>query len=417
MHPSDLAIKDFTYALPEDRIAKFPLEKRDESRLLVFRDNAFEETRYKEIANYLPDNALLVLNNTRVIAARILFKKAEGGIIEIFLLSPVSGKPGIADALRQHESAIWKCLIGGASKWKHGYIPTIHFSENELSIDLKAEIIEREADSFIVRFSWKPGEMSFSEVIHYVGQTPLPPYLKRAPSAEDPERYQTIFAESEGSVAAPTAGLHFTPGIFESFKKKGITSLFLTLHVGAGTFKPVKSETMAGHNMHAEWLETDLDKLRHLSSNSQPVIAVGTTSLRTLESLYWMGVKCLMHPDIAIESLEISQWEVYDNLPGGISREQSLNALIAWMEKNDITRLVIKTGIFIAPGYEFRMINGLITNFHQPQSTLLLLVAALIGNEWKKLYAYAMDHDFRFLSYGDGCLLFPRKDWHVLPIK
>lgn len=407
MHPSDLAIKDFTYTLPEDRIAKFPLEKRDDSRLLVFRDHEYEETRYREIANYLPDNAMLVFNNTRVIAARILFKKAEGGIIEIFLLSPVSGKPGVADALGQHETAIWRCLIGGASKWKHGYIPSIHFSGNGVSIALKAEIVEREADSFIVRFSWTPGEMSFSEVIQHVGHTPLPPYLKRAPSAEDPERYQTIFAESEGSVAAPTAGLHFTPEIFESLKLKEITSLFLTLHVGAGTFKPVKSETMAGHTMHAEWLEIDPDKLRLLNNNSRPVIAVGTTSLRTLESIYWMGVKCLIHPDISIESLEISQWEVYNNLPGGISREQSLNALIDWMEKNDITRLVIKTGIFIAPGYEFRMINGLVTNFHQPQSTLLLLVAALIGDEWKKLYEYAMDHEFRFLSYGDGCLLFP----------
>ncbi|WP_336515416.1 S-adenosylmethionine:tRNA ribosyltransferase-isomerase [Pollutibacter soli] len=409
MHPSDLAIKDFTYALPDDRIAKFPLEKRDESKLLVLQEEGFKETQYRYIAHFLPENALLVFNNTRVIAARILFKKAEGGIIEIFLLSPVSGKPGIADALSQHETAIWRCLIGGASKWKPGYIPTIHFSETGHSIHLKAEIVEREADSFIVRFSWAPNEMSFSEVIHFVGQTPLPPYLKRAPSTEDPERYQTIFAESEGSVAAPTAGLHFTPEIFKSLKENKIDSLFLTLHVGAGTFKPVKSETMAGHTMHAEWLEIDLDKLQLLKNNKRPVIAVGTTSLRTLESVYWMGVKCVIHPDISMESIEISQWEVYNDLPGEIDREQSLNALIEWMEKNDITRLIVKTGIFIAPGYQFRMINGLITNFHQPQSTLLLLVAALIGERWKELYEYAINHDFRFLSYGDGCLLFPKK--------
>ncbi len=406
MHPSQLSVKDFTYELPEERIARFPLEQRDASNLLIYMSGIIAEDGYSNLSNYLPANSVLVFNNTRVIPARLLFRKPEGGIIEIFLLDPVTENPGIAGALEKKESASWKCLIGGASKWKHGYRPEISVRDKEEIISLKAEITERLADAFIVRFTWSPPEKTFSEILDITGITPLPPYLKRAPESDDKLRYQTLFAKWEGSVAAPTAGLHFTETIFESLKAKNIESLFLTLHVGAGTFKPVKSETMAGHTMHAEWMEVDLPTIIQLAENEARVFAVGTTSLRTLESLYWMGVKCLEDPFILSEALDIKQWEVYDDLPNQYSKKQALEALIAWLKENQITNMIIKTGILIAPGYKFRMIEGLITNFHQPQSTLLLLVAALAGNDWKRVYQYAIDNGFRFLSYGDGCLIF-----------
>ena len=406
MHPKHLSINDFTYHLPADKIALHPLEKRDRSKLLIYKEGKIKEDIYKNIAEHLPGNSLLIFNNTRVIPARILFKKDTGGVIEIFCLEPFDENKEYVSVMSKKGSAKWKCMIGGASKWKEGNLTKKISLKNE-EIILTASLKEKLPDAYVTEFTWQPSHYSFSEIIEQAGEIPLPPYIKRHVEEGDKERYQTIYAEHKGSVAAPTAGLHFTPQVFSSLKEKNIKTDFVTLHVGAGTFKPVKSEIMEQHEMHAEWIDVPSSTIENIVNNiKEDIVAVGTTSLRTIESLYWMGIKSFLNNNISLHELEIKQWEVYEAQLSeqNITANDALSSLITWMKKNDLQRLFLKTQILIAPGYQFRIAKALITNFHQPQSTLLLLVAA-ITKDWKGIYEYALKNDFRFLSYGDGCLI------------
>ena len=404
MHPKNLSIADFTYSLPENKIAGYPLAERDASKLLVYKEGNITEDIYKNIASHIPGNSLLIFNDTKVVEARLLFQKPTGGVIEIFCLEPHEQYGDITSAMLQQGKVLWQCLVGGASKWKHGQIlKKIVYAYNK-EIILQAVYTEKRTDSFVIELSWSEKEMSFAELLHHAGAIPLPPYIKRKAETSDSERYQTIYAHFDGSVAAPTAGLHFTDDIFNKLKEKNIQTDFVTLHVGAGTFKPVKSETMEQHEMHAEFIDVTKEAIekiiRHLNKT---IIPVGTTSMRTIESLYWLGVKLSM--DKNLESAEINQWEAYDLVEQNMPPKDALQLLLNWMGKNKRERLITKTRIIIAPGYKPRIAKALITNFHQPQSTLLLLIAALIGNDWRKVYDYALQNDFRFLSYGDGCLL------------
>ena len=405
MHPKDLQIKDFSYHLPEDRIAKYPLANRAESKLLIYKDKQISESVYQQIANEIPENSLLVFNNTKVIEARILFQKESGAIIEIFCLEPDDQYPDITTAMLQKGKVFWKCLVGGAKKWKEKQILK-HIQIAGNTIVLRAERKEQIADYNLIEFNWDDISISFAEILHAAGLIPLPPYLNRKAETSDADRYQTIYAKYDGSVAAPTAGLHFTEAVFEKLGKKNIETAYLTLHVGAGTFKPVKAEKMDEHEMHAEFIEVSVPLIEKIIAKlNAPIIPVGTTSMRTIESLYWLGIKVILNPAIILSELVVNQWAPYEIDATDISASTALNALIIWMQKNEIEILITKTQIIIAPGYEFKIANALITNFHQPQSTLLLLVSALIGDDWKKVYAYAIENDFRFLSYGDGCLL------------
>ncbi|MBN8862037.1 MAG: S-adenosylmethionine:tRNA ribosyltransferase-isomerase [Sphingobacteriales bacterium] len=403
MHPRKLSIADFTYDLPAHRIAHFPLEQRDASRLLIYRNGITGEDQYRNIAAHLPANSLLVFNDTRVIEARLLFQKATGGLIEIFCLEPGDQYRDINSAMQQTQRVVWKCMVGGASKWKPGQV--LQRSLNgSAGGTLEAVYLDKKPGYFLIGLSWTPAHLSFAELLHQAGAIPLPPYIKRKPEATDAERYQTVYARQEGSVAAPTAGLHFTPNVFQQLRKKEIECAYLTLHVGAGTFQPVKAAQMADHEMHAEFIDVNRQLLQQLINKKEdPVVAVGTTSLRTLESLYWLGVNWKLH-QLSPEN-GLTQWEVYDRAEPGLSTEEALTALLEWMQQKETDRLITKTRILIAPGYKPRVISALITNFHQPQSTLLLLVAALAGNGWRDLYNYALEKDFRFLSYGDGCLI------------
>ena len=405
MHPKDLQIKDFSYHLPEDRIAKYPLANRDESKLLIYKDKQIIKSTYRQIATEIPENSLLVFNNTKVIEARILFQKESGAIIEIFCLEPDDQYPDITTAMLQKGKVFWKCLVGGAKKWKEKQILK-HIQIAGNTIVLRAERKEQIADYNLIEFNWDDISISFAEILHAAGLIPLPPYLNRKAETSDADRYQTIYAKYDGSVAAPTAGLHFTEAVFEKLGKKNIETAYLTLHVGAGTFKPVKAEKMDEHEMHAEFIEVSVPLIEKIIAKlNAPIIPVGTTSMRTIESLYWLGIKVILNPAIILSELVVNQWAPYEIDATDISASTALNALIIWMQKNEIEILITKTQIIIAPGYEFKIANALITNFHQPQSTLLLLVSALIGDDWKKVYAYAIENDFRFLSYGDGCLL------------
>ncbi len=405
MHPKDLSIADFTYTLPDSFIARYPLPERDQSKLLLYRNAQISQDTYQNIADHLPSDSLLVFNNTRVVEARLLFKKENGSQIEIFCLEPHEDYADISSAMMQKERVLWHCLVGGAKKWKEGsLVQEISFEKGNLL--LSAKKMQRGADDYIIELSWNNPELSFAEVLHIAGLIPLPPYLKREAEASDTERYQTIYAQIEGSVAAPTAGLHFTENLFRKLSGKNIAHDFVSLHVGAGTFKPVKAETMQSHEMHAEFMVISKTFLTNLVNRLQsPVMAVGTTSLRTLESIYWLGVKTKLYPDIQAEALSINQWEPYEVNQQPISASDAIQALLDWMHNRQLSQLITKTQIIIAPGYVFRIIKGLITNFHQPQSTLLLLVAAITGEDWRKIYQYALDNDFRFLSYGDGSLL------------
>lgn len=403
MHPRQLSITDFTYDLPADRIAHFPLEQRDASRLLIYKNGITGEDQYRHIATHLPANSLLVFNDTRVIEARLLFQKPTGGVIEIFCLEPGDQYRDINSAMQQSQRVVWKCMVGGASKWKPGQVLQRTLSGSPDGM-LEAVYLDKKPGYFLIGLSWTPAHLSFAELLHQAGAIPLPPYIKRKPEAADTERYQTVYARQEGSVAAPTAGLHFTPDVFQQLRKKEIECAYLTLHVGAGTFQPVKAAQMADHTMHAEFIDISRQLLQQLIDKKEdPVVAVGTTSLRTLESLYWLGANWKLHKVSPERGL--TQWEVYDNTEPGLGTAEALTALLEWMEQKGTDRLITKTRILIAPGYKPRVISGLITNFHQPQSTLLLLVAALAGNGWRDLYNYALEKDFRFLSYGDGCLI------------
>ncbi|HKO79120.1 MAG TPA: S-adenosylmethionine:tRNA ribosyltransferase-isomerase [Chitinophagaceae bacterium] len=417
MHPKNLSIADFTYLLPEDRIADYPLSERDASRLLVYKHGNIADDVYKNIAAHIPENSFLVFNNTKVVEARLLFQKPTGGIIEIFCLDPHEQYADITTAMSQHGKVLWQCLVGGASKWKHGQVLKKIIAAYHKEILLEAVFKEKRADSFIIELSWTPEQLSFAELLHHAGAIPLPPYIKRKAETSDNERYQTIYAQQEGSVAAPTAGLHFTNHIFKKLHEKNIQTGFVTLHVGAGTFKPVKSETLEAHEMHAEFIDVSKEMIETILQNlNNNIIAVGTTSLRTIESLYWLGVKARKAElRSGIQSgqrsdIQLSQWEAYDMIDENIPAKEALHALLSWMEKNNTKKLIAKTQIIIAPGYKLKIAKALITNFHQPQSTLLLLIASLIGNDWRKVYDYAMQNGFRFLSYGDGCLLWPENN-------
>ena len=407
IHPKNISILDYTYDLPADRIALHPLTERDASKLLVYKSGQINEAVYKNIDQYLPANSLLIFNNTRVINARVLFQKETGGVIEIFLLEPYQSDH--TTALSATGKTYWKCMIGGASKWKEKELVR-SYESGVMRLEVKARLIEKLSDAYVVEFVWAPAELGFAEVLENCGQIPLPPYIKRKPENEDSSRYQTIYARDEGSVAAPTAGLHFTQHIFDRLAEKNIQKDFVTLHVGAGTFKPVKAARMEGHEMHAEWIDVNAGMIgRLLNKGEEPVIAVGTTSLRTVESIYWMGVKTILHPEI--KQLQLTQWEVYEEplANTAIAAKEALASLLNWLQENKQEKLFTQSQILIAPGYSFRIADGIITTFHQPQSTLLLLVAAAVGNDWRKIYAHALENDFRFLSYGDGSLLFIEK--------
>lgn len=407
-HPKELAIKDFTYYLPEERIAKYPLPQRDASKLLVYKNGIIQEDIYKNIAAHIPSDSLLVFNNTKVVQARLIFQKPTGGVIEIFCLEPYDHLD-ISQAMMQKEKAKWKCLVGGAAKWKNGVLEK-RINNGEETVFLFAEKIEQLNDFFIIELSWGPADLCFVEVLHAAGLLPLPPYLNRQAEEADLERYQTIYAKNAGSVAAPTAGLHFTSEVMQSLHEKNILQQFVTLHVGAGTFKPVKSETMEGHEMHSEWMDVKKETIEYiLNYHPKEIIAVGTTSFRTLETLYWMGLKTFYKPYTSIKEIEIKQWDVYNPGKKTISTEQSLQALLSWMNEKEMEQIIIPTQLLVAPGYVPKIADAIITNFHQPNSTLLLLVAALTGDDWKKIYNYALQNNFRFLSYGDGSLLWVNK--------
>ncbi|MEO6187451.1 MAG: S-adenosylmethionine:tRNA ribosyltransferase-isomerase [Ginsengibacter sp.] len=408
MHPRNLFIQDYNYTLPEKKIASYPLEKRDESKLLIFRDGLIREDIYRNIANHLPEKSVLIFNDTKVIKARILFQKPSGGVIEIFCLEPYEETNDYGVVLQKTGKVRWKCMIGGAKKWKQNVLEKI-LNIDGIEVKLCATLVEKLTDAYVAELTWQPPGYSFSEILEYAGDTPLPPYIKRNAEEADVARYQTIYSKFEGSVAAPTAGLHFTPHIFEALREKQISAAFTTLHVGAGTFKPVKSSTMEEHEMHGEWMEISISFIRDLHSNtSNGIFCVGTTSVRTVESIYWMGVKYLLNPHISIEEMSLNQWEVYDSpLAGNVYTPiEALEGLLSFFFNKKIEQLFIQTKIIIAPGYQFRLTNGLVTNFHQPKSTLLLLVAAIAGKDWKRIYEYALENEFRFLSYGDGCLIY-----------
>ena len=404
--PKKISILDYTYELPAERIALHPLAARDAAKLLIYKKGIIQQDIYKNIAAHLPAESLLIFNNTKVIKARIRFQKSSGGVIEIFCLEPYEAINEFSSVMNKKASVKWKCMIGGASKWKEGELEK-QLAVGSWQLAIKAKLVEKLSDAYVVEFSWMPADLSFAEVLEMCGDIPLPPYIKRNTEKEDTERYQTIYAVDEGSVAAPTAGLHFTDGIFKSFAAKDIKTGFVTLHVGAGTFKPVKAAMMQDHEMHAEWIDVSFEMIEDLIQQlHKPIVAVGTTSLRTLESLYWMGVKTNLQP--AIKQLAIKQWEVYEGPLAtlNLTAEESLSSLLNWMKENNHQKLFTQSQILIAPGYTFKIANAIITNFHQPQSTLLLLVAAAIGNDWRRIYDYALQKDFRFLSYGDGSLLF-----------
>jgi S-adenosylmethionine:tRNA ribosyltransferase-isomerase len=398
----DLFIKNYDYGLPHDRIAEFPLKKRDQSKLLVYKDGNVHDDIFCNLHRYLPNDTTLVLNNTRVIEARILFKKATGGLIEVFCLEPY--EQTIEQSLSSVEKTQWMCLIGGASKWKPRHILRKNIIVNNQSVELSAKYVQKQTDCFIIEFSWQPQQNSFTDILHAAGAIPLPPYIKRPATKDDEDRYQTVFGKQEGSVAAPTAALHFTENVFQKISEKKIDTAYITLHVGAGTFMPVKTETVAEHEMHKEPFIVSVEVLRKILS-SKKIVAVGTTTLRTLETIYWLGIKLIN--GLIRKEWTLEQWEAYDleKNCSDISVEKSLQALMNWLIENNSTELHCQTSLIIVPGYNFKIAEGLVTNFHQPQSTLLLLVAAFIGEDWRKVYQHALENGYRFLSYGDSSLL------------
>jgi S-adenosylmethionine:tRNA ribosyltransferase-isomerase len=405
MKPQDISIDDFDYHLSNDKIALHPLSQRDASKLLVYKNGEITATIFSEISEYLPANNVMIFNNTKVINARIPFFKNSGTKIEIFCLEPHGKINEYSTVMATTDAVQWKCLVGGAAKWKEEILEKKLQIGNE-EVILFAKKIAKTTEAFIIEFYWQPRYFSFAAIIEAAGKVPLPPYIKRNTDEEDTSRYQTIFAAHSGSVAAPTAGLHFSENIFEKLHEKNIAKTFVTLHVGAGTFKPVKAATMAEHEMHSEYIDVDMETIKNIKKNIGNITAVGTTSLRTIESLYWMGVK--VNENNTVKDISLQQWDVYQNSISTttLSAEDALDALIKWMEIHSKETLFTKTQILIAPGYRFRIATILVTNFHQPRSTLLLLVAAAIGDDWKKMYDHALQNDFRFLSYGDGNLIF-----------
>ena len=397
----DIRIEDYNYPLPDERIAKYPLAQRDASKLLCYKDSTITENRFADIASLLPDNHLMVFNDTKVVPARLHFQRPTGAHIEIFCLEPVQPEEYVS-MFSVTETCRWKCIVGNVKRWKNDVL-SLYNPESDQDIcdmGLTASLIERQGETSIVEFSWKNGA-PFSKVLEVCGNIPIPPYLNRETEAIDLERYQTLYARFRGSVAAPTAGLHFTDEVLQAIKAKNIDIQTVCLHVGAGTFLPVKSSLVSEHNMHREPFVVTAEFLKKLVASLGKVIAVGTTSVRTLESLYYIGVSCIETGSPA----DVDQWAPYAR-EYGYPVDQALNALIAYMETNHMESLQIGTRIIIVPGYEFKVVNILVTNFHQPQSTLLLLISAFVKGEWKRIYDFALANEFRFLSYGDSSVLF-----------
>lgn len=398
----EIDINEYNYELPDKRIAQYPVKERDNSKLLIYKQGKISQDIFRNIDEFIPGGSLLVSNNTRVIRARILFRKDTGAIIEVLCLEPLS--PAQYElSFSAGEPVEWKCIIGNLKKWKTGEIQT-SFIYNGEKYKLTAEKIQPEGEVWRIRFKWNCPSINFGEVIEATGHIPLPPYINREDEAEDNKRYQTVYSKVKGSVAAPTAGLHFTDAVFNKLKKKGIKTTEITLHVGAGTFQPIKSDNIYDHEMHCEHFYVSIDTINLLINNLGKIIPVGTTSVRTLESLYWLGVRLINNPSVSSSDLAIGQWEAY-NADTGITAVESISAIKTYLIKNNLTNLTASTSIMITPGYNFKIINGIITNFHQPKSTLLLLISAWTGNDWKSIYKYALDNDFRFLSYGDCSIL------------
>lgn len=401
--PRHIRISDYNYPLPDERIAKFPMSQRDHSKLLVYRQGEVGEDLFYNLPSYLPKGALMVFNNTKVIQARMHFRKETGALIEVFLLEPA--EPTDYELMFQtSERCSWYCLVGNLKKWKEGTL-TRKCIVNGVEFKVTATRGPVHGTSHRIDFEWTGG-FSFAEVIDAMGELPIPPYLNRETQESDKTTYQTVYSKIKGSVAAPTAGLHFTPEVLAALDAHGIEREELTLHVGAGTFKPVKSEEIEGHEMHTEYISVRRDTIRKLLAHDGCAIAVGTTSVRTLESLYYMGLKVMRDPSLNEDQLHVSQWEPYDT-DTTVSTVESLTALASWMDSHSLEVLHSSTQIIIAPGYNYHIVKMLVTNFHQPQSTLLLLVSAFVKGDWHKIYDYALANDFRFLSYGDSSLLIP----------
>ena len=398
--PRSLRIADYTYVLPDERIAQHPLADRDASKLLVFRDGEITDTHFRSLADHIPEGSLLVLNDTRVVKARVTFQRTSGAVIECMVLEPEDARPMEA-ALNARGHSRWRCMVGNAKRWKGEDLV-----RGEGLDELRMHRVDDRDGEHLIEFSWD-GDRTFSEILVIHGSVPLPPYMRRDAVEDDTTRYNTVFAERDGSVAAPTASLHFTIPMLDELARKNVRQARVTLHVGAGTFLPVKSETMIGHVMHSEQVRVPRPTVEALlaSIDQAPIIPVGTTALRTIESLYWFGADLCKDP--YLPSLHTDQWRPYTNDADVLPR-LALEAVIAWMDSHKRTEVAGSTSLLIAPGYHFRLANALITNFHQPGSTLLLLVAALIGDRWREVYDHALANGYRFLSYGDGSLLWRR---------
>lgn len=400
--PHGIAIADYDYPLPDSLIARYSLAERDHSRLLCLCGDDISEHHFYDLPDLLPPGAMLVMNNTRVIHARLLFRKETGAVVEVFCLEP-HDMP-VAQVFEQRSRCTWECFVGNNRKWKGGALTRV-VDVDGLAVELSATRREAEGNAWVVDFEWTGG-VSFAELIDRAGVIPLPPYLGREAEADDANRYQTVYARHDGSVAAPTAGLHFTPAVFEALRSRGFRTEEVTLHVGAGTFKPVGSDLIGDHEMHVEKVFLTRTNVEHLLSNlGRPLVAVGTTSVRTVESLYWFGVKLLSQT--GVESMSVGQWDPYGLEALAVPPDAALQAVLGWMDRCGVDHLHGETRLMIAPGYRYHLVTGLVTNFHQPRSTLLLLVSALVGERWRQCYRYALDRGFRFLSYGDSCLFLP----------
>lgn len=399
-----IKISDYNYPLPDERIAKFPLPVRDQSKLLVYRHGEVSETRFTSLPDYLEAGVLMIFNNTKVIQARLHFRKETGALIEIFCLEPIQPNDYVLN-FQQTSHAAWLCMIGNLKKWKEG---SLHKEMNVKghTITLTATRGECRGTSHWVDFTWDNPEITFADILEVFGELPIPPYLNRETQESDKETYQTVYSKIKGSVAAPTAGLHFTERVLQALRDKGVDLEEVTLHVGAGTFKPVKSEEIEGHEMHTEYISVNRQTIEKLIAHGGKAIAVGTTSVRTLESLYYIGVTIASHPDAGQEELHVRQWQPYETHPT-MTTVESLQQILDYMKRHELEALHTSTQIIIAPGYIYHIVQKMVTNFHQPQSTLLLLVSAFVKGNWRTIYDYALAHDFRFLSYGDSSLLIP----------
>lgn len=399
-----IKIEDYNYSLPDDRIAKFPLPVRDNSKLLIYKHGSISESHFHSLPDFLDTGRLMIFNNTKVIQARLHFRKETGALIEIFCLEPIQPND-YALNFQQTEHAAWLCMIGNLKKWKEG---TLHkdIQIKDRTITLNATRKECHGTSHWVDFTWNDPHITFADILEVFGELPIPPYLNRETQESDKETYQTVYSKIKGSVAAPTAGLHFTQQVLDNLTRKGIDLEEVTLHVGAGTFKPVKSKEIEGHEMHTEYISVNKSTIKKLLAHNGEAIAVGTTSVRTLESLYYIGYNIIQNPDANQDDLHVKQWQPYETNPDTTTTE-ALNAILSYMNRHNLEALHTSTQIIIAPGYTYKIVKQMITNFHQPQSTLLLLVSAFVNGDWKSIYNYALNHQFRFLSYGDSSLLIP----------